>query len=330
MKKRIILYDRDRFYAEKLSEALSKDPDFPYPVTLFTDAEKLSSYLLKEGKEGGDLLILDEQTAEAMKEQAERLPLICLTEERERETSAVLPTVYKFRAARETGEALLKLFSGIEEGSVSPGLVKTQLIGVVSPVGRSLKTGFSLTLGQLLAKKRRVLFLSFELCAGYSALFGREFAADLSDLLYAEETGRKLMPGPERFHGMDVIAPPAAPEDLYPVEAKRVRKAVLSLAESGGYDSVILDMAADFRLIEAFLPYCRQLYMPLLPDPLSTAKAEEFKAYVGRRFGTEPLRRMKSFVLPGPQLFTGGKDFAEQLVWSETGDFVRQLIGGMM
>ena len=77
--------------------------------------------------------------------------VMALAEEKEREESASLPTVYKYRSARETGEALLRLFSGIEEGTVSAALVKTRLIGVVSPVGRALKTGFALTLGQLLS-----------------------------------------------------------------------------------------------------------------------------------------------------------------------------------
>ncbi len=328
VKKRIVLYDRDPFYGEKLSEALSKDPDFPYPVILFTDREKLEERIRQEGAETGDLWILDEKTAEELRPLIGGAPLVALAEEKEREESASLPTVYKYRSARETGEALLRLFSGIEEGTFSAALVKTRLIGVVSPVGRALKTGFALTLGQLLSRKTSVLFVSLELCAGYSALFRREFAADLSDLLYAEETGRALDPAPDSFHGMDVIAPAAAPEDLYPADPKRVRKAVLQLAERGNYDTVILDLASDYRLIEAFLPCCRQLFMPLLPDPLSEAKAAEFKRFVGRRFGTGPLHRLRSFVLPGEQVFSGDRDFAEQLVWSETGDFVRALIGG--
>ena len=328
MKKRIVLYDEDLAYAEMLTEALSADPDFPYPVTLFTDYSKLDAYLGQEGREGADVLVTDEATAEKLSGRKD-LAIVLLTTEKEKENSAVRPAVYKFQPAAKTKETLRKMFSGLEEGELVPALIRAQFIGVVSPVGRALKTGFALTLGQLLSRDRNVLFLSLEMCAGYRALFGREFSADLSDLLYAEETGRLLTPGPDRYHGMDVIAPVSAPEDLYPVAPEKVRKAVLSLAEQNDYDTVVLDMANDYRLIEAFLPLCRQLYMPVLPDPLSEAKAEEFRDYLRRRFGGDTLKRLKSFVLPAEQaLAFGEKDLAEQLVWTGTGDFVRSLLGG--
>ena len=52
----------------------------------------------------------------------------------------------------------------------------TEIIGIFSPLGRCLKTSFALTLGQILAKERAVLYLNMEEYSGFEELMGKGFA----------------------------------------------------------------------------------------------------------------------------------------------------------
>ena len=69
--------------------------------------------------------------------------------------------------------------------AVFPVLKKTtEIYAVYSPLGRCLKTSFALTLGQILAKERAVLYLNLEEYSGFEEMLGKGFAQNLSDLLY--------------------------------------------------------------------------------------------------------------------------------------------------
>lgn len=58
------------------------------------------------------------------------------------------------------------------------------MIGVYSPIGRCGKTGFAVTLGQVLAKDSKVLFLSLEEFSGFSQMMGTQYSGSFSDLVY--------------------------------------------------------------------------------------------------------------------------------------------------
>ena len=71
----------------------------------------------------------------------------------------------------------------------SQRLGNVQLIGIYTPVRRCLQTTFSFTLGQLLARRHKVLYLNFECYSGLARMLQREFRTDLSDLIYFLHNG---------------------------------------------------------------------------------------------------------------------------------------------
>lgn len=76
------------------------------------------------------------------------------------------------------------LWSRKENNTSVYGFKKTtEILGVFSPLGRCLKTSFTLTLGQILAKDKAILYLNMEEYSDIE-LLGKEFAHNLSDLLY--------------------------------------------------------------------------------------------------------------------------------------------------
>ena len=61
---------------------------------------------------------------------------------------------------------------------------RSRITGVYSPIGRCGKTSFALTLGQVLAREEKVLYITLEEFSGLSALTGTVYTGGLSDLLY--------------------------------------------------------------------------------------------------------------------------------------------------
>jgi pilus assembly protein CpaF len=73
---------------------------------------------------------------------------------------------------------------------------------------------------------------------------------------------------------------------------------------------------------------CDVVYMPVLDDPVSTAKLEDFETYLkeaGHKGMEEKIQKLHL-----PEIKTGIRrgGYMEQLLWSEMGDYVRKLLEG--
>ena len=53
-----------------------------------------------------------------------------------------------------------------------------------SPVGRTMKTTFALTMGQILAKRKAVLYMNLEEYSGFEYLLEQTYEQTMGDLLY--------------------------------------------------------------------------------------------------------------------------------------------------
>lgn len=95
----------------------------------------------------------------------------------------------------------------------------TEIIGIFSPLGRCLKTSFALTLGQILAKERAVLYLNMEEYSGFEELMGKGFAHNLSDLLYYVRQDNqnllyKMNSMIQTINNLDYVPPVQMPADI--------------------------------------------------------------------------------------------------------------------
>ena len=152
----------------------------------------------------------------------------------------------------------------------------------------------------------------------------------MSDLLYAyEEDGSPAADPKElvtKYHGLDLVFPAEAPEDLSENDPVEVLSRALRFADDGGYDVTILDLGTDFRYLRNALPFLDKLYVPTVKDPVYENVTRDFLLCLerivpeGRELSTEEV------VLPRGRLFTGGRRYAEQLLWGPVGDYVRSIL----
>lgn len=324
MKNLLVIYDSNREYAERLREALNKETGFPFHAKTAETAEELETLVRDSGAEV--VLTSDRETVPDGTK-----TVILLTDVPG--YAGGEPAVFRYQPAEKIRQAILKHQRLFEEEDDAAKLqrVRESWIGVASPVGRSLKTSFSLVLGQLLSQHSRTLYVNLEPCPGLTVLFGSRFSKDLSDLFYEamkadwDGTGDFT----ETVHGLDVLAPAAVPEDIYQTDPAFLRTVIRKYASANQYETVVLDLGNEFRIAEAFLPTLSRLYVPVRKEALQEAKVAEFREWLTRV--TEPSFEEKTEViaLPQPGLFSRGKFDPEQLLFTELGDTVRSMLGGM-
>ena len=321
----IAVYSDDMDFSENLCRKLQDRGRIPYQLKAYRNREELQEFL-RDHPQGA--ILIDRQAADPEILKMKAGQLLYLTDVRGYPVIDGIRTVYKYQAVSGIETEIL---DGLAKGEEDPpengkALFRAKYIGVTSPIGRCLKTSFCLTLGQLLSQKEHVLYMNLEPCSGFTALFEKEFPKDLSDLLYAYETGR---PGDtvteyvDSFHGLDFVPPVCAPEDIYRTDPALIRRIITDLQRIGAYDTVILDLSADLRLAEVLIPMCRKLYLPARKELISDAKVREYRMWLDRILDGNAVIRTEELVLPYYQTFSTGKQYLEQLLWSELGDFVR-------
>lgn len=187
----------------------------------------------------------------------------------------------------------------------SPVLKKaTQILGVYSPVGRCLKTSFALTLGQLAAREKPVLYLNLEEYSGFEELFGKSFTGTLSDLLYFVRQGDhnltvRLNSMVETVGQLDFVPPVQSPMDIRGTSWQDWVCLIQEIVLHSSYEVLILDIGNGIDEVFQLLDLCKRIYMPVCSDGLSECKIIQFEnllrlVLVNPRIGAQ-LRRLNAF-----------------------------------
>ncbi|MCD8225635.1 MAG: hypothetical protein LUC99_12460 [Clostridiales bacterium] len=330
MKQIMAVYDNDVFYADRLAEFANQKDRTPFTAVAFSSLERLKEFTEKQSVE---LLLVGDNVAEEELNGIRVGQTVRLGEAptAEREHS----TVYKYQSSEEVLREVMTSYQVCAEPlpGIVPGLKKSAVFGVYSPIGRCGKTGFALVLGQLLAKEGRALYLNFEDYSGFARMMGTGYSQSLSDLIYYYRTegyNRLRIAGMVyNWGGLDYIAPTACAEDLGEIRGAELARLTAEIAGDGIYESIICDLGHLLRGEQDILELCDVIYTPVKEDAVSAAKMEEWQEELERSGHGRLWERVHILKLPRPAVFRQNEAWVEQLLWSEVGDFTRQLLRGM-
>ena len=220
MKKNIFaVCDLEVDYALNFMDYLNQKKNIPFEIQAFTTVESLIAY----GKNIHiELLLISQKAMCRQVQELEIGKIVILSEGVHPPDLDRYPSVYKYQASSDVVREVMACY-GAEKAvapAVFPVLKKTtEIYAVYSPLGRCLKTSFALTLGQILAKERAVLYLNLEEYSGFEEMLGKGFAQNLSDLLYfvRQENGNliyKMNSMVQTINNLDFIPPVRTPEDI--------------------------------------------------------------------------------------------------------------------
>lgn len=321
--------DLEAAYAYNFMDYVNQKKKTTFEVKAFTSPETLATFARDHEIE---ILLI---SSRAMCEMVRALSIgqiFILSEGEIVKDLASYPMIYKYQSSHNVVKEVMDYYAKSASSSAGQVLKKeVKMIGIYSPVRRTLKTSFALTLGQILAKDKRVLYINLEEFSGFEGLLGKEFQADLSDLLYflrQKETNLlpRLSAVVQHIENLDYIPPASVYKDIRTVTCEEWKLFFLEIMRCSLYEVLIIDFGDSVDELCDLLHECEVVYMPIRDDPVSAAKIRQFEKTAVAWIGEELLSKIKKQKLPFHNNF-GSKDFyVNQLVWSELGDYVRELI----
>lgn len=330
MEKIMAVYDVDASYAERFADVVNQKAKAPFTVVPFTSIEALREYGEKHDIE---ILLIGNGVLQGQIEGIKARSVVTLAEGEIVPADGSYPSVYKYQSTDSVVREVMSYYCEKPQPLFVAVGKRARVIGVYSPVSRCLKTSLALTMGQQLARDGKVLYISFEIFAGFGALIDGECRGDLSDVLYffrQEDFGvMRLKSMVYNWKDMDYIPPVRYPEDLEQLTGEEAAALLKRAAAECGYEYVIVDVGQAVLNIGPVLEVCDVVYMPVKEDCVSSAKLEELEEYL-RVSGREGLReRIQRVKLPYHSSFGRKDTYMEQLLWGELGDYVRKLLKGV-
>jgi len=322
-KRKVILFDTEEEYVTRLWDFLSKQRGVMWDLIMYTRLEML----LQEAGNPISILVASERSysTDLGRLKAER---ILILNESGRLRLANYRNVSKYQAADDLFRLILEEYAQIssEDTSLLRCGTKCFFIGIFSPVHRCLQTNFALTMGQIIAKKHRVLYLNFEHYGGDGELTQTSHKRDLADLLYfldasADEFGLRLQIMRERKGRLDYIPPVKNPEDLLHIRAKEWIRFLEKLEATGEYDYIIMDLSDSLQGLYEILRICRRVFTITKEDRFAKGKLLQYEHLLEQEEYQDVIEKTSKCALP---MITGLPEGIENYTRGDLAEYVEK------
>ncbi len=282
MDKRILaIFDGEESYAYRLMDFISAKEKVPFEVHVFTKQDKFFSYAQENEIE---CLLLSENAYQKQIETL-KIPHIIILSEGRTNLSKALCHINKYQSCENILKEIMTYYA--KSVSAPEQVIRTinrkmHIIGIYTPVSRCLQTTFSLTLGQMLAKKYKTLYLNFEAYSGFSRMLSRDFKSNISDLAYYFSCAREklfyqLESMVENIGGLDFIGPAEIYMNLSDIRGTQWIDLFHEIEKISDYEYLVLDLSDCLMDLWEVLQSCDVVYTIIRDDPLALAKVEQYE-----------------------------------------------------
>lgn len=317
-KKVLALFDTDISYMEKLYHYIKDNGKMIVNLCAFTSEDAISEYLSNNRI---DYLIMSE---DKKYEVGKDVQVLKISED------YGTRDIYRFSSAEQTLEQIKTRF-GLETAQKINIDSKTKFIGVYSPIARTMKTTFSIVLGQMLAKNKRVLYLNFESFAGKSFDSIQKDRGNMTDLLFyfnnlKHDFIRKFNSSINSINGLDFISPANNFIDIQYVSKERWEEFLQAIIEMNIYDYVIMDLSEIIQgLFDVFLVKCNVVYTLTANDSFAQNKMFQYEEMLKEYKYEEVIDKTRKFSIPQMRNIP---EQVDKLLYTELPDFIKKKTKG--
>lgn len=318
--------DRQAAYTSQLIALFQGKKELPFEIHGFTKNESLQEFC--DNNRIALLLVSEPDYREELQDKAIDRILVL------REGTGSLPenvaTVNKFQPAGMLYREIMRVYG--EGERIVPfrksEKKKIRLIGVYSPLHCCMQTTFALTAGEILAKKSKTLYLNFECFSGFEMLLGRRFGGNMTDVLYyydcaKEKLSYKLESVVQKMGELYFIPPAASYEDFQGIKEEEWLSVITEIAQTGGYETVLLDLTEQVRGVYPLLEACDKIYTLLKDDRMAKAKLAQYELMLEQETYRKIREKTVKCRLP---VFKNLPERMEEFSYGELADYVKKLL----
>lgn len=282
MDKRILaIFDSEENYAYRLMEFISEKTNLPFEIYVFTVEDKF--YSCAHTKDIECLLISES----VYKKEVEtlKIPHIIILSENGENLSKTLHHINKYQSCENIFHEVMEYYT--DQSEAVPAALRTRkrkmrIVGIYTPIGRCLQTTFSLTLGQMLAKNYKTLYLNFEIYSGFARMLSRSFDSDISDLIYyfscaREKLAYRMESMVETVNGLDFIPPAEIYQNLAGIRGSQWIDLFQEIEKTSEYECLLLDLTDGIMDLWEVLKECDNIYTIYREDGIAMAKIEQYE-----------------------------------------------------
>ena len=318
-KRNLGLCGNDGEYIERMYEYVFDNYKDDFNVFLFTKKEALKTFL------SGNKIHLLITEEEFKLEESENIKAKAFLSSTQKKNN----TIFKYLPCDEIIRQAMEILANSEkEESIKRDDTEKCLIGVYTPIKRSFQTTFSITLGQILSKEKKVLYLNFETYSGFESLCRVMEKRDIFDLLYFSECGAinfndRIDSMKERLGNLDYITPAKTYvkySEIYPEQWNRL---LTNIMEKTDYNYVILDLSEQVNGLLDVLKRCDRVYTITDEDKVASAKVAQYTNMLKESAYEEILDKTNNITIPR---FREIPAEFEMLPYSEFAGYIKKII----
>lgn len=328
MENLVAVCDKQAEYAHRLMEYMNRKNSFSLKAAAFSNEDSILEYARKNRV---DLLLISENMLNDKTCFLKADKKLVLRETVGFEEYPDLRKIDKFQSAEKIVKEVMSMYEAeMSVARTARALRKNKkIIGVYAPQGSVRKNSFAFAIGQILSRTSSTLYINLESFAGLSEILGYSCKSDIGELLYyANQPGcdyvSKLPLVSVTIQNLDIIPSARSPEDITGVESSKWVEILSNIMARSSYESLVIDFGNEVGCVSDILEICTSVYVPISDEPLDCARLNDFERYMSARgVDTSKIQRVH---LPYNKVKALGKEYYENLIWSELGDYVRGLI----
>lgn len=275
--------DTEEGYAFRMAEYLLEKVKLPYTLHLFTAVEELEKFA---GREEIEILLIAENAWRLLREEyvKNQVAQMFVLQEGGEAAPEHMHCISKYQSPELVVREMLNAIADGGGWKDYPEAADTavKMIGIYSPVKRCLQTSFALSLGQLLAKEHKTIYLNFEIYSGLGELLRREYQTDMMDVMYYFQNAReklalRLPMIIQNAGGLDYIPPMQYSLGIREVPGEQWLALCRDIAAIGEYEYMILDLDDGIDGLFDLLKSCQKIYTITKEDPFAQAKLGQYE-----------------------------------------------------
>lgn len=331
MKKNIFaVCDLEVDYARNFMDYLNCRRNLPFEILAFTSAEQLAKYARNQHIE---ILLISDKAMCPMVKELDVGKLVILSEGVHMPELDQYPSVYKYQSSDHVIREVMACYGADKLIPMPLPVPKKpmEILGIYSPLGRTGKTSFALTLGQVLSRDKVTLYLNMEEYSGFEQLFEMKYKHSLSDVLYYIRQGNqnlshKISAMVETMDNLDYLPPVQSPGDIRMASEEEWHQLVDTLVLHSAYEVLVLDFGNCMDGVFSLLERCTRIFVPVQGDVMSQGKLAQFENLLRMWDYPHVLQKIEKIKLPYHRAQGSGGEAVRELVWSELGDYTRELL----